>query len=316
MIVKIQSKKILTKAQAERLYVELKKKRLQEGKKTETALDILQLILDAIGLVPAYGEVADGVNALISVARDDWLGALLSSISLIPVVGDAIGKGGKLARYIVKLKPFIEMFRRSGKVGKLGKTLNITGVATSALIKLQRAITRHGPEIKRLLVAIKSGDLKGFEEVTNITVPKFIRDDFEKALKDAGPKMNLDAQYKFINFMSNLDPNQPITEEKKMKITKSKLRQIIREELKEAHPGGGAGASSRRELAKFADWQNRRREKAKCQSLEAEHKAGGREALSLAQKIRCAWAAKLGGLAQGEPEEPLEESSENLPVDE
>lgn len=44
------------------------------------------------------GEIADGVNALISLGRGDVAGATLSATSMVPVVGDAIGKGGKVFR--------------------------------------------------------------------------------------------------------------------------------------------------------------------------------------------------------------------------
>ena len=93
-----------------------------------------------------------------------------------------------------------------------------------------------------------------------------------------------------------------------MKIAKSKLRRIIREELEEAYAsgGGGAGASHRRDLQRYAEWAARQDEKTKCQNLEAADEAGDPEARGLAQKIRCAWAAVLGGLTAGEPEEPLE----------
>jgi hypothetical protein len=94
-----------------------------------------------------------------------------------------------------------------------------------------------------------------------------------------------------------------------MKVTKSKLYQIIREELEEAHAsgGGGAGASYRRDLQRYAEWAARQDEKTKCQNLEAADGDGDPEARGLAQKIRCAWAAVLGGLTSGEPEEPLKE---------
>jgi len=55
-----------------------------------------------VGLVPGLGEVADGTNAVISVFRGDWTGAGLSAVSMIPGWGDAIGKGGKVARYAAK----------------------------------------------------------------------------------------------------------------------------------------------------------------------------------------------------------------------
>ena len=48
------------------------------------------------------GEIADGVNALISLGRGDVAGATLSATSMLPIVGDAIGKGGKIARAAIK----------------------------------------------------------------------------------------------------------------------------------------------------------------------------------------------------------------------
>ena len=45
-----------------------------------------------------FGELADGVNALISLGRGDVAGATLSAMSMVPVWGDAVGKGGKILR--------------------------------------------------------------------------------------------------------------------------------------------------------------------------------------------------------------------------
>ena len=65
-------------------------------------LDGVQAGLDVAGLVPGVGEIADGVNALISLGRGDVAGATLSAMSMVPVVGDAIGKGGKVFRAAIK----------------------------------------------------------------------------------------------------------------------------------------------------------------------------------------------------------------------
>ncbi|MDY4707725.1 MAG: hypothetical protein SO390_05135 [Candidatus Treponema excrementipullorum] len=61
-------------------------------------LDGVQAGLDVAGLVPGVGEIADGVNALISLGRGDVAGATLSAMSMVPVWGDAVGKGGKIAQ--------------------------------------------------------------------------------------------------------------------------------------------------------------------------------------------------------------------------
>ncbi len=65
-------------------------------------LDGIQGILDVVGFIPGLGEIADGINGVISLARGDYVGAALSFTSMIPIVGDAIGKGGKAARFIAK----------------------------------------------------------------------------------------------------------------------------------------------------------------------------------------------------------------------
>ena len=66
------------------------------------ALDGVQAGLDVVGFVPGVGEIADGINALISLGRGDVAGATLSATSMLPIVGDAIGKGGKIARAAIK----------------------------------------------------------------------------------------------------------------------------------------------------------------------------------------------------------------------
>ena len=48
------------------------------------------------------GEVADFANGTISLCRGDFLDAGLSFASMIPVFGDVIGKGGKVAKGVVE----------------------------------------------------------------------------------------------------------------------------------------------------------------------------------------------------------------------
>ena len=65
-------------------------------------LDGLQLWLDGAGCIPAAGEPFDVVNAGISLCRGNVRDAALSGISVIPVIGDAVGKGGKVGVFIIK----------------------------------------------------------------------------------------------------------------------------------------------------------------------------------------------------------------------
>ena len=50
-------------------------------------LDGTQLVLDGVGLIPGFGEIADGANALISLGRGDYAGAALSAAAMVPFAG-------------------------------------------------------------------------------------------------------------------------------------------------------------------------------------------------------------------------------------
>ncbi|HLO82157.1 MAG TPA: RHS repeat-associated core domain-containing protein [Chitinophagaceae bacterium] len=60
------------------------------------ALDFFQTSLDLVGMVPVFGEIADGTNAAIYTARGDYVNAGLSAAAMVPFVGNAI-TGSKLA---------------------------------------------------------------------------------------------------------------------------------------------------------------------------------------------------------------------------
>jgi RHS repeat-associated protein len=79
-------------------------------------IDLIQTGLDVAGCAPVIGEAADCANGLICLARRDYVGAGLSFTSMIPVVGDAIGKGGKVTRKVVQ-----KVAKKTGKVAKVAK---------------------------------------------------------------------------------------------------------------------------------------------------------------------------------------------------
>lgn len=55
------------------------------------AIDALQLVLDLAGMIPGAGAIPDLINAAISLCRGDFVGAVFSAGSAIPVLGDAAG---------------------------------------------------------------------------------------------------------------------------------------------------------------------------------------------------------------------------------
>jgi hypothetical protein len=62
-------------------------------------LDAIQTGLDIVGLVPAFGEWADGINAVIYLARGDWVNAGLSVAAILPIGGQAFTVGNLGAKY-------------------------------------------------------------------------------------------------------------------------------------------------------------------------------------------------------------------------
>lgn len=69
--------------------------------------------LEALGLAPVIGEVFDGINALWYAAEGDYTNASLSGVSMIPIIGDGIGKGGKALNYSVKATNFSSVLKTS-----------------------------------------------------------------------------------------------------------------------------------------------------------------------------------------------------------
>ncbi len=71
-------------------------KKLCEDLDKLLASNIVHNTLDAVGVIPGVGEVADAINGTIYLAEGDYTNAALSYVSCIPLGGDAVGKGGKL----------------------------------------------------------------------------------------------------------------------------------------------------------------------------------------------------------------------------
>jgi hypothetical protein len=76
-----------------------------------TASDIGHAGLDVAGLVPGLGEGADLANAIWYAKNGEYLSSALSVISMVPEVGDLIGKGTK---YLSKFKHFDKLLTKYG----------------------------------------------------------------------------------------------------------------------------------------------------------------------------------------------------------
>ena len=124
---------------------------LNEGK----ASDFGHLVLDVVGvagtLVEPVGITADAINALWYASEGKWVLASLSAVSMVPLVGDVAGKGGKIAIVITK---------RLNKIPKIGPYLAkiFTKLSDEALIKvtknLQNILRTHKAQITGRIVKL------------------------------------------------------------------------------------------------------------------------------------------------------------------
>ena len=77
-----------------------------KGVEADLALDLGQMALDITGIFDPT-PLSDGANALISLGRGDLLGAAISTVSIIPGIGD-VAKLGKLGKYVETLGKIVD----------------------------------------------------------------------------------------------------------------------------------------------------------------------------------------------------------------
>lgn len=87
----------------------------------ELLLDVTQMILDLSGILDPT-PVSDGSNVVISLARGDWAGAGISSVSLLPYVGD-LAKAGKLGKWARTVHQCVDLARRNARFAQRVKPL-------------------------------------------------------------------------------------------------------------------------------------------------------------------------------------------------
>ncbi|MCA8993689.1 MAG: hypothetical protein KDA88_16995 [Planctomycetaceae bacterium] len=118
----------------------------------ELLLDVAQFSLDIIGIVEPT-PFADVSNALVSLYRDDYFGAAVSSIGVIPYMGD-IAKLLKLPRYVDLIRRCIHTARAGSRFSQKVKpilrkllavldrlpTHRLPGTAREALRRMRRMI--------------------------------------------------------------------------------------------------------------------------------------------------------------------------------
>ena len=78
--------------------------------------DILSAGLDLVGVIDPTG-VADGLNAGLQVKNGDWLGAAISTVGIIPYIGD-VAKLGKIGKDVKIINNAIEAVHGNSKLSQ------------------------------------------------------------------------------------------------------------------------------------------------------------------------------------------------------
>jgi uncharacterized protein RhaS with RHS repeats len=111
-------------------------------------LPTIHTALDVAGLVPGFGEIADGANALIYLAEGNKTDAALSAAAMIPLVGwGATGaKAIKTADKLITAGKTTEKLRETAKTGQeahrqIRKQLKAQGAKVEVNVKLDNGKT-------------------------------------------------------------------------------------------------------------------------------------------------------------------------------
>lgn len=151
----------------------LEKKDKEEEKDDSTSWK--NIAFDILGLAPGVGEVFDFINAVDYAKKGKYLFSALSLISIIPAIGDVIGKGGKIGVWVsTKFPKFAKFSTAAGPtIGKITqparKVKAARGVVKAAkkLIgpdksdKVTSAMKKHKSKIEKAFDAMEDDEKIG-----------------------------------------------------------------------------------------------------------------------------------------------------------
>lgn len=155
-------------------------------------------LLDVLGLVGdkffGAGFVFDGANAVWYASKKQYLMAAFSIISMVPVIGDIVGKGGKGVVYLARFAKYLKGAGKRGAADKVIKgrkqienagkkvkeaqsAIRANRVAIdSVLAKAEenKVLKKHVPEMRAALDKFEAGDMEGAltqPEIADASVP-------------------------------------------------------------------------------------------------------------------------------------------------
>jgi hypothetical protein len=143
--------------------------------------------LDAAGLIPGLGEIADGLNGLIYLGEGRYIEASISAMAMIPILGD-LGKAGKWSLKIGK-----EVLEEAAeKVAKeVAEELLKKAVKESLEEVAERVLKETGEELieKTAKVLLEEVAEKTLREISEELVEKVSQTVAEKATKEVADEV-------------------------------------------------------------------------------------------------------------------------------
>ena len=105
-------------------------------------------VLDVLGFVPGYGDYIDFCNGMAYAKEGDWVNASLSYISMIPILGDIVGKGGKAVckgiKAISKTDDLVDIASFLGKYAD--EAIEVVTKYSDDAIEVARDLARTSPD--------------------------------------------------------------------------------------------------------------------------------------------------------------------------
>lgn len=129
--------------------------------------DKVQLMLDGIGMIPGWGEPADGLNAIICLARGDTAGAALSGAAMIPFVGN-VATAGKLAK---KSEKMVTLYHGTNQTGLKKLLPQGAGSTVGASDEVGKVFLTPSPDVAAGYARLRVDDYGGIETIYQVEVP-------------------------------------------------------------------------------------------------------------------------------------------------
>ena len=143
-----------------------------------TALDVIGAVTPLEGT--GIAQAADLLNALWYAKEGRYFLTAVSLISLLPLVGDVLGKGTKVGIWLAKTFP--KGYKAARKYGD---------EVVVAVENLQKQAKLHAPALKKMAEGIENGDPSAFPAPANRMSPDQFKTLLEKVGIDESDRRNI-----------------------------------------------------------------------------------------------------------------------------